>query len=52
RNEPSFNEDIVNRVLDDLVKAMLPRKIGVVGEFASRGGISLTISAEHPNPEG
>lgn len=51
RNEPSFNEEIVNHVLDDLVKAVSPRRMTVVGEFAPRGGISLTISARYPDTE-
>ena len=50
RNSPSFNEEIVNRILEDLVKAVSPRKMKVVGSFVPRGGISLTISAEHPDP--
>jgi 7-cyano-7-deazaguanine reductase len=48
RNEPSFNEEIVNRILDDLVKAMNPREIVVRGEFAPRGGIQLTTEASYP----
>lgn len=51
RNEPSFNEEIVNRVLDDLVAAVSPRSMTVVGEFAPRGGISLKITAQHPQSE-
>jgi 7-cyano-7-deazaguanine reductase len=50
RNEPSFNEEIVNRILDDLIDSVHPRSMTVVGRFASRGGISLTITAQHPNP--
>ncbi|MFT5468110.1 MAG: 7-cyano-7-deazaguanine reductase [Verrucomicrobiales bacterium] len=50
RNEPSFNEEIVNRVLEDLVNGIAPREMKVVGNFAPRGGISLTISAQHPDP--
>jgi 7-cyano-7-deazaguanine reductase len=48
RNEPSFNEEIVNRILDDLMKAMNPREIVVRGEFAPRGGIQLTAEASYP----
>lgn len=51
RDEPSFNEEIVNRILEDLVSVISPRQIGVIGEFVPRGGISLTIEAQHPNPE-
>ncbi|MCB1233442.1 MAG: NADPH-dependent 7-cyano-7-deazaguanine reductase QueF [Verrucomicrobiae bacterium] len=48
RNQPSFNEEVVNRILDDLVAACDPRRMVVTGAFGSRGGISLTVTAEHP----
>ena len=46
RNTRSFNEEIVNRILEDLVEACAPRKALVHGEFAARGGISVTVDAE------
>ncbi len=49
RNERAFNEEVTNRILDDLVRACAPQKMIVHAEFASRGGISLTISATHPD---
>ena len=49
RNERAFNEEVTNHILDDLVRACAPRKMIVHAEFASRGGISLTISATHPD---
>jgi 7-cyano-7-deazaguanine reductase len=49
RNTPSFNEDIVNRILSDLVKACAPRQAVVRGRFAARGGIQLTCEAHHPD---
>ena len=49
RNTRSFNEAIVNRILDDLVSACRPRYVLVHGEFSPRGGISVTVDAEHPN---
>ncbi len=48
RNTASFNEDIVNRILDDLVAATSPRRASVRGEFAPRGGIRLTAEAHFP----
>lgn len=47
RNYPSFNEVIVNRILDDLIAAISPRWMKVVGVFGQRGGIQLTTIAEH-----
>jgi 7-cyano-7-deazaguanine reductase len=52
RNLPAFNEEIVNRILDDLVKVMEPVEIEVTGEFSPRGGIQLTCVARHPQAEG
>ncbi len=49
RNEPAFNEEIVNRVLKDLVATCRPQTMRVEGRFAPRGGIALTIVAHHPN---
>ena len=48
RNQPSFNEEIVNRILDDLVAALKPQELIVRGEFAPRGGIQLTTEATYP----
>jgi len=48
RNLPAFNEEIVNRILDDLVAAMDPVELNVSGKFGSRGGIQLTCEASHP----
>jgi len=48
RNTRGFNEEIVNRLLDDLVAACQPRRLHVHGEFATRGGIALTVDATYP----
>lgn len=48
RNLPAFNEEVVNRILDDLVAAMNPTELHVSGKFGSRGGIQLTCEASHP----
>ncbi len=47
RNEGVFHEHVVNTILDDLVKVLDPHYIRVVGEFNIRGGIAITVSAEH-----
>lgn len=49
RNHAAFNEAIVNRILDDLVKACAPRQAVVRGQFGARGGIQLTCEARHPD---
>jgi 7-cyano-7-deazaguanine reductase len=42
-----FHENVVNKFLDDLVKACAPRWMEVVGEFNARGGIKTTVRAEY-----
>ena len=49
RNERAFNEHVTNRILDDLVRACKPRRMIVKAEFASRGGIALTITVGYPD---
>src|SRR6266704_4233269 len=39
RNQGIFYESVVNRLLDDFVKACRPRRCRVSGTFSPRGGI-------------
>jgi 7-cyano-7-deazaguanine reductase len=52
RNTRSFNEEIVNRILEDLLTACRPRQALVHGEFAARGGISISVDAHYPDDKG
>lgn len=45
-----FNENVVNRVLRDLVAATRPRRMCVRGVFTPRGGIQTTVEARWPRP--
>jgi 7-cyano-7-deazaguanine reductase len=45
RNEGAFHEAVVNRILDDLVRAVRPRSMTVTGRFNVRGGIQTTVVA-------
>ena len=47
RDEGAFHEAVTNRILDDLVAAIHPRRARVEGAFNVRGGITTTIVAEH-----
>ena len=47
RNEGIFYEDVTNRILDDLVKALAPRFMRLSARFYVRGGIFTTVIAEH-----
>ena len=47
RNEGVFYEDVVNRILDDLVAALKPRRMTVTGKFTPRGGMHSTVTADY-----
>jgi 7-cyano-7-deazaguanine reductase len=50
RNLGIFQENIVNRVLEDVVRWAKPVWVEVKGEFRPRGGISTVVSAKWPRP--
>ena len=45
RNLGIFQENVVNRMLEDVVRAARPLSAQVEGDFAARGGISTRITA-------
>jgi 7-cyano-7-deazaguanine reductase len=47
RNKGIFYEQVTNQILDDLVAALEPRRMTVVGDFSVRGGIKTVVKAEH-----
>jgi len=49
RDEGTFHEAVTNRILDDLVEALRPRRAEVVGDFFVRGGIHTVVTARHPD---
>jgi 7-cyano-7-deazaguanine reductase len=49
RNVGIFYENIVNRILDDLVSVLSPKKMTVTGNFTARGGITTKVTAEYVN---
>jgi 7-cyano-7-deazaguanine reductase len=51
RNLGIFQENIVNQVLEDVVKAAKPEWAVVKGDFRPRGGIGTTVEARHPRPK-
>ena len=52
RDRGIFYEDVVNVILDDLVKATRPRSMTVEGRFSVRGGISSVVTARHEAARG
>lgn len=47
RNQGIFYEAVTNRLLDDMVARIQPRRCTVVGSFTPRGGITSKIVCEY-----
>ena len=47
RNRGAFHEAVINKIADDLVRAMRPRWMQVEGEFRTRGGVQTTVRVEY-----
>ncbi len=47
RNCGIFMENIANRILDDVIKAIKPRSCTVTADFTPRGGLSSVIIAQY-----
>jgi 7-cyano-7-deazaguanine reductase len=52
RNLGIFQENVVNRVLRDIVKACQPVRAAVTGEFMPRGGVYSRITASWSRKRG
>src|SRR5215471_5029384 len=49
RDEGHFFEQATNQILSDLVRAVQPRRMSVVGIFNVRGGITTRVVARFPS---
>jgi len=47
RDRGIFYENVTNQILDDLVAALQPRRMTVVGDFSVRGGIKTIVTATY-----
>ena len=47
RDEGAFHEKVTNRILDDLVAAVQPRRMDVRGEWFVRGGITTYVTVTY-----
>ena len=47
RNEGVFHEHVINTILDNLVAATNPHACRVTGVFNVRGGVGITVEAQH-----
>jgi 7-cyano-7-deazaguanine reductase len=44
RNIGVFHEHMINKMLEDFVKAVKPRRVKITGIFNPRGGITTTVT--------
>ncbi|MFT7640231.1 MAG: 7-cyano-7-deazaguanine reductase [Pirellulaceae bacterium] len=47
RNEGIFYENVTNRIFDDLVGVLQPRRLKLVAEYSARGGITTNVTCQH-----
>lgn len=47
RNVGIFHENVVNKILEDLVQAVDPLYLKVVGDYNVRGGVKTVVSREY-----
>jgi 7-cyano-7-deazaguanine reductase len=50
RNQGIFYEHVTNRILDDLVAVLAPRRMQLVAAFTPRGGITTKVTAVYVAP--
>lgn len=50
RNHGSFMESLTNKIADDLIAVLNPRRLTVTGAFNVRGGTGITVRVEHIDP--
>ena len=48
RDQGAFHEAVTNRILDDLVGLLAPRRLTVEADFYVRGGIHTVVEASFP----
>lgn len=48
RDEGAFHEAVTNKIADDIIGAIKPRKLKIQGIFLVRGGIYTTIEVNYP----
>ena len=47
RNVKVYNEHVVNKILEDLARAVKPRSMTVIAEFTVRGGAANKVTAQY-----
>jgi 7-cyano-7-deazaguanine reductase len=51
RDEGTFHEAVTNRIADDLIAALAPRRLSVEGDFYVRGGIKTIVRVDFTAPD-
>ncbi|MDR2076372.1 MAG: preQ(1) synthase [Desulfovibrio sp.] len=51
RNHGAFMETIVNRIADDLIAVLAPRRLTAEGLFNVRGGTAISVLVDHLAPD-
>ena len=52
RNLGIFQENVVNRMLEDVIRAADPLEATVIGDFMPRGGVHTKVVASYVRPAG
>jgi len=52
RNLGIFQENVVNRMLEDVIRAADPLEATVIGDFMPRGGVHTKVVASYVRPRG
>src|SRR4249919_1722883 len=47
RDEEAIHKKLTNRIADDIIAAIAPRRLRVEGDFSVRGGITTVVVVEH-----
>ena len=47
RDQGIFYENVTNRILEDLVSVLQPRRIKLTACFSARGGITTRVTVQH-----
>jgi 7-cyano-7-deazaguanine reductase len=47
RNQGAFHEAVTNKIADDIIKAVAPRSLELIGDWYVRGGIGTVVTVRH-----
>jgi 7-cyano-7-deazaguanine reductase len=51
RDRGIFHEEVVNEILEELVRVLKPRYLSIRGDFNPRGNIHTVVHAEYPKSD-